>query len=344
VTNLKQDKEFNFATVLDFLLEFRWQIIIVTLGAGLLAFIFSLPYFMPPKFQSTVVLYPATTNSISKAILNSNPGEKNDVLALGQEEEAEQLLQLLQSDEIPRKVIKKYDLMKHYNIDPNGSYPFTKLDKAFKKNINYRRTEYLSIEISVLDISKDTAARIANDIAALADTAKNNVLHERAREVLAIVKDKYEEKQRFINMMVDSLGKIGAIGVPPYSVQGSSSLNQDYLKAVSGHNAALANELKTKMELQEKYSPVQKSFLDRIEFENKELSSVRTNYEHAVVDAEKMLPATMIINHATPAERKAWPVRSIIILVSMLSALAVSILFFAFLVNLREYRKNKTLA
>jgi len=343
VNTLKKDKEFNFTTVLDFLLQFWLPILIVTLGAGILAFIFSLPYFMPPKYQSTVILYPATTNSISKAILSTYQGEKNDVLALGQEEEAEQLLQLLQSDEITNKIIKKYDLLKHYRIDPAGSYPYTKLGKEFKKNINYRRTEYMSIEISVMDESKDTAAHIANDVAAMADTAKNNVLHERARDVLAIVKDKYEEKQRFINMMVDSLGKIGEIGVPPYSVQGNSSLNQDYLKAVASHSTALANELKNKMELQAKYSPIQKSFLDRIEFENKELSSVRTNYEHAVVDAEKMLPATMIVNHATPAERKAWPVRSIIVLISMFSALALSILFFAFLTNIREYFRSKKL-
>jgi capsular polysaccharide biosynthesis protein len=344
VNNLKKDKEFNFATVLDFLLEFKWQIIIVTIAAGIMAFIFSMPYFMPPKYQSTVVLYPATTNSISKAILSSNQNEKTDVLALGQEEEAEQLLQILQSDEITGKVVKKYDLMKHYRIDPNGSYPYTKLGKEFKKNITYRRTEYMSIEIAVLDEDKYMAANIANDIAACADTAKNNVLHERARDVLGIVKQKYEEKQRFINMMVDSLGKIGAIGVPPYSTQGSSSLSADYLKAVSSHNTSLANELKTKMELQERYAPIQKSFLDRIEFENKELSTVRTNYEHAITDAENMLPATMIINHATPAERKSWPVRSIIVLVSMLSACSLSILFFAFLTNLREYRRSKAMA
>jgi capsular polysaccharide biosynthesis protein len=344
VNNLKKEKEFNFATVLDFLLEFKWQILIVTLSAGLLAIIFSMPYFMPPKYQSTVILYPATTNSISKAILSSNQGEKNDVLALGQEEEAEQLLQILQSDEITGKVIKKYDLMKHYRINPNGAYPYTGLGREFKKNITYRRTEYMSIEISVLDESRDTAAKIANDIAAFADTAKNNVLHERARDVLAIVKQKYEEKQNFINMMVDSLGKIGASGVPPYSTQGSSSLSADYLKAVSSHNMSLAKELKTKMELQERFAPIQKSFLDRIEFENKELSSVRTNYEHAVTDAEKMLPATMIINHATPAERKAWPVRSLIVLVSMLSACTLSILFFAFLKNLREYRSGKNIS
>jgi len=75
--NLKTDKEFNFITVLDFLNEFKWPIIIVTLVAGLAGFIFSLPFFMPPKFQSTVALFPATTNSISKAILSDNPGEKN---------------------------------------------------------------------------------------------------------------------------------------------------------------------------------------------------------------------------------------------------------------------------
>ena len=338
--NLKKDNEFNFITVLDFLNEFKKPIIIVTLVAGLAGFIFSLPFFMPPKFKSTVVLFPATTNSISKAVLSENLGEKTDVLALGQEEEDEQLLQILQSDFITNKIIKKYDLMKHYDIDPNGDYPNTKLRKEFDKNINYRRTEYMSVEISVLDEDKNLAASMANDIAALADTARNDVLHARARDVLAIVKQKYDEKQEFINKMVDSLGKIGAIGVPPYSVQGTSSLSQEYIKAVTSGNTKLAAELKQKMELQEKYSPVQKSFLDRIEFENKELSAVRTNYEHAMVDANSTLPATLIINHATPAERKSWPIRSLIIAISMLSTLALSILFFAFLTNIRKYRRS----
>jgi len=338
--NIKNDNEFNFITVLDFLNEFKKPIIIITFIAGLAGYIFSFPYFMPPKFKSTVVLFPATTNSISRAILTENPGEKTDVMALGQEEEDEQLLQILQSDFITRKIIQKYDLMKHYGIDPNSNYPSTSLMKEFNKNINYRRTEYMSIEISVMDEDKNVAANMANDIAALADTARNNVLHLRALDVLSIVKQKYDEKQDFINKMVDSLRKIGEAGVPPYSVQGSSSLTQDYLKAVSGNNKKLADELKQKIELQEKYSPVQKNFLDRIEFENKELSAVRTNYEHALVDANSTLPATIIINHASPAEQKSWPVRSLIVAVSMLSALALSILFFAFLTNIRKYRRS----
>ena len=56
----------------------------------------------------------------------------------GQEEEDEQLLQILQSDYITNKVIKKYDLMKHYDISPNDAYPYTKLAKEFAKNITYR--------------------------------------------------------------------------------------------------------------------------------------------------------------------------------------------------------------
>src|ERR1039458_5642914 len=233
---MKQGNEFNFTTVLDFFIEFRWPLIIVTFIAGLAGFIFSMPAFMPPKFKSTVVLFPATTNSISKAILSENLGEKTDVLALGQEEEDEQLLQILQSDVITNKIIKKYNLMKHYRIDPNGAFPNTSLGKEFNKNITYRRTEYMSVEISVLDEDKDMAANMANDIASLADTAKNEVLHERARGVLAIVKQKYEEKQAFINKMADSLSKIGELGVPPYSVQGTSTLSQDYFKAIAANN------------------------------------------------------------------------------------------------------------
>jgi uncharacterized protein involved in exopolysaccharide biosynthesis len=335
----QKETEFNFATILDFFLEYKVPIFIITVLAGILAFIFSGPYFIPPKFKSTVILYPATTNSISKALMSTN-GSKEDLLAFGADEEAEQLLQLLQSDEITGKIIKKYDLMKHYRIDPNKPFPNTRLVKHFYNNVNYRRTEYLSIEISVLDESADTAAKIANDIALLVDSTKNDVQRKRAVDALKIIQEKYDEKVAFVNKMVDSLSKLGEMGVPQYSVQGSS-IDEAYIKALSSGNQTVINELRKQKELLGKYGAVQKSFLDKIEFENKELSDLRARLEEARVDAEKMLPATFIVNKATPAERKYYPVRSLIVLISMASAFALSILFFAFLSHYRQYRSEK---
>lgn len=337
----QNDSQFNFSTIIDFLNRYKVPIAVITLAAGILSFIFSSPFFIPPKFKSTVILYPATTNSISKAILSYNTSDKNDFLAFGQEEEAEQLLQLLQSDNITNRITDKYHLMTHYHIPADATYPKTRLGKKFAENVTYRRTEYMSIEISVLDESPDTAAMIANDIAALVDSTKNAVQHERAYDALQIVKNKYAEKKHFIDTMVDSLQKIGQLGVFNYIQQGNAISNQNFTSSGRSLSKAEQKELEKQKELLGKYGPIQKSLIDRIEFENEDLSKLRAKYEQAKVDAEQTLPATFIINKAFPAEKKFYPVRWIIVLVSMSSALLLSVILFAVMQNYKEYKHQK---
>src|SRR3954468_21201026 len=112
-------RESNYleSTSLLFLLV-RWRkpLSIVLLCTLVAAFIFSGPGFITPKFKSSVIFFPSATNSISKAILDDNSSEKQDILAYGEEEQAEQMLQILNSDEIRSRIISKYDLMKHYDI------------------------------------------------------------------------------------------------------------------------------------------------------------------------------------------------------------------------------------
>src|SRR5205809_930158 len=91
--------EFNFASVLDFLLRHKWPILITTLAAGLVGYIFSAPVFIHPKYKATAILFPTTTSSISKVTTSTNPSDKADLMELGKEEEAEQLMQFLKSDE-----------------------------------------------------------------------------------------------------------------------------------------------------------------------------------------------------------------------------------------------------
>ena len=51
-----------------------------------------------PLYKSEVILFPAITNSASKALLNEQSTGRDDILALGDAEDAEQLLQVLNSD------------------------------------------------------------------------------------------------------------------------------------------------------------------------------------------------------------------------------------------------------
>ena len=144
-------------SILVTLIRWRKPLLIIVLFATLASSIFSSSYFIDPKYKSTVIFFPTASTSISRAILDDNVSDKQDLLAFGEEEQAEQMLQILNSDEIRSKIIEKYDLMRHYGIDINSKYPQTQLISEFEDNISFRQTEYLSIRIDVLDTDPEMA-------------------------------------------------------------------------------------------------------------------------------------------------------------------------------------------
>ena len=50
----------------------------------------------------------------------------------GEEEQAEQLVQILQSAQIKDLIVEKFDLMKHYNISESDGYKYDKLIKHMR--------------------------------------------------------------------------------------------------------------------------------------------------------------------------------------------------------------------
>jgi len=339
IKNLDNDGEISFADIIDFLIIYKKPILIVTLAAGLLAFIFSLPFFIPPKFKSSVILYPAKTSSVSRSFMGQY-ADQNDIAAFGVEEDCEKLLQILESDEIVDLISKKYDLYKHYEISNEDAYRQTNLKLRFKNNVTFRRTEYLSVEISVLDVNNIFAANMANEIARLADSVKNAIQRKRAKEALVIIKARYEEKEDQVKKEVDSLQKLGTYGVLNYEEQGSV-LTEQYARALMSNQMNVAKELKEQEKNLAKYGPIHKNIINQIEKDAVFLTELEQKYAQARMDAEKPFSQTFIINKAVPAEKKATPLRGLIIGLAMLCAFASSILVLAIYSNYKRYLNNK---
>jgi uncharacterized protein involved in exopolysaccharide biosynthesis len=121
----------------------------------------------------------------------------------------------------------------------------------------------------------------------------------------------------------------------------ASALSTEYARALMSGNAKVIAEMERQREVLGKYGPIHKSLSDRIEYENEELSKLRTKFEQVQADANQSLPASFIINKAVPAEKKAYPLRSLIVLISMASAFAGSILLLGLMENYRNYKKRK---
>ncbi|MEO0312592.1 MAG: hypothetical protein RIQ89_2249 [Bacteroidota bacterium] len=354
-------------SMIFFLLKWKKPISLVAILALIGSCIFSSPTFIAPKYKSSVVFFPAATNSISKALLDENTSEKQDILAFGEEEEAEQMLQILNSDGIRAYIVNKYNLMEHYKINASDPFPFTQLYEAYEDNITFHRTEFISVRIDVLDTDAQMAADIANDIALMADSMKINIQRSRAAEALVIVGNEFEQKLKAINKKEDSLVVIRQKGVIDYRNQ-ALAFNEELAKAYSAKSyeqamlaafnqtksaddtmlqntkarAAGATQrvalLENKIKLLADYGGASISLSEQLTLEREELSKIKLKYDQLKVDAQQALPQKFLVNKAMKAERKYYPVRWLIVLVSTIGAIILSIVIILILEQIRKFK------
>lgn len=183
---------------------FKWRkpLIIVSIIAFVVSIIASL--LMTDMYKSTVTMFPKSTNSISRSLIGNTP-YKEDLLEIGEKEDAETLMQILKSDQIRNSTIKNLNLIEYYNIDTLQPKWKADLIEIFQGNVTFNITKFAAIEIEVLDKSPEMAAKIANEITFLIDTVKNNIRHETKLQSLKSVRLEYERTTEEIKFHEDSL-------------------------------------------------------------------------------------------------------------------------------------------
>lgn len=330
---------FDSTNLVIFLWRKRKPIIIATLVAVAASVIFSSEYFIPPRFKSSVIMFPTTNSSISKSLLSENSFEKENILQFGEEEQVEQMLQILNSDEIRERIIAKFNLMDHYRIDQDGRYPKTELNRKFEENISFNRTEYLSVRIDVLDEDPNLAADMANEIAMLLDTVKTRMQHERALQALAIVEKEYRDFLKYLNAREDTLKMLRAKGVLDYDSQ-VERLSEAYGKALLAGNAGVIRQIESKMDTLAEYGGIYTSITQDMEHDREALSRLKTKYEESKVDANDKIPHKFVVNEAKPSEKKSYPVRWLIVLVSTMATFLLSVVLVIIIENINRIRSR----
>jgi len=332
-----KNKAFDSGDLIFFFVKWFKPLLIVFFASVFFSAFFSSPWFITPKFKSTVVMFPTASNSLSKALLSERQTGKQDILEFGEQEQAEQLLQILNSSEIRDRIIDMHGLMSHYKIDPNGRYKMTRLNDEYEKNIKFKRTEFMAVEITVLDKDPQKAADIANDISVLLDTVKNRMQRERAIVGFQIVEREYLRLQDEIKVMEDSMTALRKFGVHDYERQ-SQVITEQLAIAIASNNMRGAAALENKLSNLAEYAGPYVSLRDALEHEKKQLSLIKAKYEEAKVDAEQELPHKFIVDKAYKAERKSYPVRWLIVLVSSFFALLLAVISILIIESIRKHK------
>ena len=301
------------------LISFLWKNKNPLITVGIVALVASsiVSLLMDEKFESTVTLYPAKTSSVT---FNEVITEDQSVSKFGENEEAEQMLQILESSSIRSKIIDKFNLLKHYEIDLESKYINTDLTKTYLENINFKRNNNGAVLITVLDKSPDTAALIANEIASLFDNTKNAMIHERALTDFKIKKEKLDKITAQMQTLRDTMSKLSSLGVVTNDAY--RALTEGY---VNSKDSEIKKSFKTKMKMTEKYGSLLKSFQIKVEFLSERLATMETSYEQAESDATSYMSHKFIVEKAYPAEKKAYPIRWLIVVLSTFSSILLAI-------------------
>jgi uncharacterized protein involved in exopolysaccharide biosynthesis len=333
-SKVENDKQFSFSLwdLLDLAYSKRIPLIIVLALALIISTAIS--FIMPNQYESRIVLFPSSSGSVSEALLSKSYSSK-DLLKFGTEEEVEQFLQILKSDDIRNKVIEEFDLMNHYNIDKSGPYPRTRLYKKYENNVNIRRTEFNSIRITVLDETPEIAAELATSIADYGDSLISKIQKVRAIRAFKLVEKEYLETQRQLGFLHDSLKSLRSLGIFEYESQ-AEVLNQAYADALIKGNKQALDEIQKKLDILSRYGGIYSSLRNEVVYETERLGQLKIKYIESKLDAEQDLPHKYVVSQAEIPERKAYPIRWLIVSVSLIATFILAMLMLIVLETLKK--------
>jgi tyrosine-protein kinase Etk/Wzc len=323
-TELEKERQ----NLLIYIWKKRKILVMISGIAGVVGLIVSL--LMTPIFRSTAIVFPAATSTVS---FSEQRNAKAAAMDFGEEEQAEQLVQILSSSRIRDKIVQEFDLMKHYDIDESDANKYYKLVKTYNENFLFVRTRYGSIQIDVLDRDAKLAADMANKIVDLIDTVKNNMVAERTWPAYEINKRKKEQLEKEREELVHRLDTLSAMGV--MSLDGRTELFQALVNAGGADKA----EIKQIIDVNIKYG----STFDALDFSLKEkitqLELFKVSYEQAESDAYAIFNHKFVVERAVVADKKDKPKRLIIVLLATIGAFVFTLFTLLISDRLNELKK-----
>ena len=333
----EEPKKLNYSS-LD-LIIFAWKKRTTILIVGFIAAVASVivSYQITPLFKSEVVMFAPSSTPISKYLFSQNYVADHGLLSFGEEEQIEQLIQVLQSNQIRNKIISDYNLLEHYEIDTSEKYRQFKLYEKYSKNISFRRTKYLSVVIEVVDKDPQIASDIANSIADYVDTAIYNIQHDRAFAAYNILIAQRNEISANIREFDDSIKYLNEQGMFSYENQ-TERLSEAYAYALKDGNTGSINRLKKEMDHIAKYASEYMSIRDRVNYQKSQLDYINQRIYETKTEIKQVVPQHFTVDRAYPADKKFYPKKSIIVLTTIIVSVVLAYILLLIIDAIKRYK------
>lgn len=289
--------------LIKLIMKWKFHFMVVTVATIVVSAVFSSEFFIKPKYKSFAIVYPS------------------NIIPYSSETPSEQLLQLLESSDIRNSVVGKFNLAAHYDIDTSAKSGLFDLITAYQSNVEVRRTQFNSIEIKVFDTDAQIASDMVTEIINGLNHKARSLQREKTKEVLEIVSNQLLLKKKQVDSVNSILQELRVkYQLLDYEVQ-VKEVTKSYLKALSsGARKENLKDIDALMRnLEEKggeYYQMKETFDIILESYN----TSKLEYDKVMSDLNKILTYTNIVSKPYPADKKSYPVRWVIVTVSVLSA------------------------
>ncbi len=315
------------------LIKLIWKNFRLLFVIGLLTLIGSacISLILPVYYKSTTTIFPV---KLAQVPVNETAFRRGNISDFGETGEAEQALEVLNSTSLMERVVNKFDLYSHYKIKQTDPAAKFFVFKTYEGNVDIKRTKFNSIQITVKDKDPIMAANMANAIASYLDTLKYEMVHLRANELVNNLELQHTKQQELIDSLKITMDQLTNKGIMSQFQRGY--LLEAYAQAVGAERNQLRILVDSNIKYGEEFDKVERIYdreIENILLINKYL--VQTKADGAIQFSQKF-----VVDAAEPAERKSYPVRWLVVLVSLISSMCISIGLILIRQSWPEYKKN----
>ncbi|MFM9051164.1 MAG: hypothetical protein ACKOKF_02440 [Bacteroidota bacterium] len=298
---------FNSVEFLQLIQRRKKELMIVGAGSTLLAIIFSSSLFIPPRFKSFAIIYPS------------------NLIVYSTESTTEQMLQIAQSSDIRDQVIRNLDLYKHYGIDTLKNKQFrSEMINIFEDNVTIKKTEYESMEITAYDTDPKTACMIVDSMIHYFNLKARELQKEKSEEVMIIHRDQMLRKQIEMDSMEVLLKDLRQkYGILDYDKQSQEVIRGLFWNLASGNNNG-TQEAKDMISSLKDMGGIFHATNEHLWRSRGTYNDLKVLYENSYRDVHKILTYTNVVTKPQIADKKSYPVRWLIVLVTLISSLLIA--------------------
>jgi capsular polysaccharide biosynthesis protein len=299
------DKEFNLISVIRIILKWKKQIVGITIVSGIIAAFFSV-FVMDEYYLSWSTFYPTNQYLSDRSMIFNTENTGGQIDYFGGKADVNRILTIANSAPVIDYIIDSFKLVEHYKIDRGSRYWKTKVTKKFEKNFKAIKTERDAVSVSVYDTDPKLASAIVNAIVEKTDELNKLHIAQSKRNVYELISGQIQEQQEKVAAYVDTLSKLSE----KYNIKVSTGA--DGTVVVNGNNFRAVQEYKAILEKQEN---ALRELNNRINIKDQMEVAMKSNSS-----------SLFIVESAFPADRREKPVRSLVVIITMLITGFVSVL------------------